>query len=94
LIAATESGFNASSPEIDSESVDIDTALTWLERNAGYAPETSRRKLNSQLRALDRLALQDRNARRAKVGRRELVSALTEYYGEIPSEGATLIVGG
>lgn len=82
LITATESEFRAGFSEIDGGSVDIDTTLAWFDRNAGFSPEATRRKLNSQLRELDKIALQDRNARRAKVGRRELVDTLARHYGD------------
>ncbi|MGH4011292.1 MAG: helix-turn-helix transcriptional regulator [Pseudonocardiaceae bacterium] len=69
-----------SQPDADGASVDVEVAFDWLDRHAGWSPGTSRRKVMSRLGALDERALHDRNGRRAKAGRSEVVQALSDYY--------------
>lgn len=74
-------------PEAEGACVDVDVALDWLDRHAGWQPGTGRRKVMSRLRALDERALHDRNAWRAKVGRSEVAHALSGYYRDRCAQG-------
>jgi transcriptional regulator with XRE-family HTH domain len=77
-------------PEAGGASADIEVAFDWLDQHAGWPPGTSRRKVMSWLRALDKRALHDQNARRAKVGRSEVARALSGYYGDRCVQGFDL----
>ena len=67
-------------PEAEGACVDVEVALDWLDRHAGWSPGTGRRKVMSRFGAVDDRALHDRNARRAKVSRSEVAHALSGYY--------------
>lgn len=71
---------SATQPEAEGACVDVEVALDWLDRHAGWSPGTGRRKVMSRLGAVDDRALHDRNARRAKVSRSEVAHALSGYY--------------
>lgn len=66
----------------DGVSADVGIACDWLDQHAEWLPGMSRRKVVSRLGALDERALCDRNGRRAKVNRSDLVHALASYYGD------------
>jgi hypothetical protein len=73
---------------LDSASVDVEVALNWIDLQAGWPAGTSRQKLSSRLRGLNKSALQDRNGRRARVGRRDVAQALADYYLDTKPEAA------
>jgi DNA-binding XRE family transcriptional regulator len=74
-------------PEAEGTCVDVEVALDWLDRHAGWSPGTGRRKVMSRLGTLDDRALRERNARRAKVGRSEVAHALSGYYRDRCTQG-------
>lgn len=74
-------------PEARGSCVDVEVALDWLDRRAGWPPGTGRRKVISQLGAVDDRALHERNARRAKVGRSAVAHALSGYYRDRGVQG-------
>ncbi|HEY6425099.1 MAG TPA: hypothetical protein VIY28_18040 [Pseudonocardiaceae bacterium] len=67
-------------PEAGGAHVDVELALDWLDRHAGWPPGTARWKVMSRLGTLNDRALRERNARRAMVGRSEVARALSGYY--------------
>lgn len=58
----------------------IGEVLEWLDRQAGWEPGTARRKVATQIAALDLRALQDRGHRRGRVDQQQLARSLTAYY--------------
>jgi transcriptional regulator with XRE-family HTH domain len=69
-------------------STDLTAAYDWLDQQAGWSSDTSRRKAAAQVARLDLWALQDRQRRRAKIGRRQVADALVDYYGSLASDVA------
>jgi transcriptional regulator with XRE-family HTH domain len=57
-----------------------DYVLEWLDTAAGWPPGTARSRVTACLGKLDADRLRQRNAKRARVGRSQLVQALTAYY--------------
>jgi hypothetical protein len=64
------------------DEIELAAVLDWLDDRAGWPPRTSRTKVRAQLVGLDQGDMLDHGARRARVGRAELASALTSYYGD------------
>lgn len=64
------------------DEVELAAVLDWLDDRAGWPPKTSRAKVRARLVGLDHGDMLDQGARRARVGRAELASALTSYYGD------------
>jgi len=62
-------------------------ALEWLDRHAGRPPGQSYRDVSSRVARADADAIRAAGARRAAVGRVELVSALASYYGPGDAHG-------
>ena len=58
----------------------IGDALHWLDRQAGWSSGEARRRVKSQLSALDMDSLQDRVYRRGEVKREQVAEALATYY--------------
>ncbi len=67
---------------------DLTAAYDWLDQQAGWSSDTSRRKVAARVARLDLWALQDRQRRRAKVGRRQVADALVDYYGSTATDVA------
>ncbi|WP_158890760.1 transcriptional regulator [Amycolatopsis anabasis] len=59
----------------------IGAALEWLDRHAHWSPGTSRRTVASRVTMVDPHALHDRATRRTWVSQRDVLDALTAYYG-------------
>ncbi len=59
----------------------IGAALEWLDRHARWSPGTGRRTVASRVTTVDAHALHDRATRRAWVSQRDVMEALTTYYG-------------
>jgi hypothetical protein len=58
----------------------IGSALDRLDRDAGWEPGTARHQVASRLARLDVRHLQDRAARRRRIGHRQIAEALGDYY--------------
>ncbi|MGP4017593.1 transcriptional regulator [Saccharopolyspora sp. 5N708] len=67
-------------------SADADLGLAksygWLDEHAGWVPDTSRRKVMSQLSKLNTDELRDQHVRRGMVRRSQIAGALSMYYGD------------
>lgn len=61
--------------------LDLAVVLDWLDDRVGWATGISRSKVRLHLAKLGEGALLDHRARRARVGRKQLTSALADYYG-------------
>ena len=62
--------------------VDLTGFFDWLDEHAGWIPDTARRKVTSRLAKMNLQDLIDKHGRRARVSRRQIASALSEYYGD------------
>jgi hypothetical protein len=69
-----------------SRAPDLTAAYDWLDQQAGWSSDTSRRKVAGRVARLDLWALQDQWRRRAKVGRRQVADALVDYYGSLAAK--------
>ncbi|MQA12630.1 MAG: helix-turn-helix domain-containing protein [Pseudonocardiaceae bacterium] len=70
----------------------LDAACDWLDRRACWSPGTSRRKMAARIARLNARGLYERQTRRARIGRSQVVRALTDYYGD--SESGFSLYGG
>lgn len=66
----------------DGYRLDLSTFFDWLDEQAGWIPDTARRKVMSRLAKISRQELMDQRSRRARVTRSQIASALSEYYGD------------
>jgi hypothetical protein len=67
--------------------LNINGALSHLDRMAGWEPGTARRAVSSRLQGMDRRYLDDRANRRKRVSRQRTADALGEYYqATVPDE--------
>ncbi|WP_433869265.1 transcriptional regulator [Saccharopolyspora sp. CA-218241] len=64
--------------------VDMAKSFAWLDEFAGWTPETTRRRVMSQLGKLNTDDLLTRHARRDRVRRSEIARVLSDYYGHEP----------
>lgn len=62
--------------------VDLTGFFDWLDEYAGWIPDTARRKVTSRLAKMNLQDLIDQHGRRARVSRRQIANALSEYYGD------------
>ncbi|WP_436758262.1 hypothetical protein [Streptosporangium sp. V21-05] len=60
----------------------VNAALEWLDKRAGWSHGRSRRTVAEQLAKIDPRDLQDRAHRRVLVSREQIASALSEYYAD------------
>jgi transcriptional regulator with XRE-family HTH domain len=68
-------------------SADFASALDWLDQHAEWPPGTSRRRVTSRLAKLNADDLRERNVRRTRVNRSQIVEALSVYYSTLTSDG-------
>ncbi|WP_156960180.1 transcriptional regulator [Amycolatopsis taiwanensis] len=62
--------------------VALASAFEWLDKRAGWIPDTARRKVSARAAKLDTGNTLDRRARRARVDRGQVARALLNYYGD------------
>lgn len=65
----------------------IGDLLEWLDRHAGWAPGTARRKVVERLAVSDVGELNERRQRRAQITQTQVSNALSAYYGTHPGLG-------
>ena len=66
----------------DGHLLDLSTFFNWLDQQAGWIPDTARRKVMSRLAKISPRELMDQRSRRARVTRSQIAGALSEYYGD------------
>ncbi|NYH77210.1 hypothetical protein FHR84_000524 [Actinopolyspora biskrensis] len=67
----------------------LETACDWLDQRAQWSSRTAEQQVRSQLAQSPPTDLHDWHAQRAKVGRSQLVDALSEYYGPVETRRNT-----